>query len=70
MAPELKLLFQLGGSGMMIHMSNTLFKSAMPSMDDVFRQNHDLMKSFQSAAVNSMGNSNPGLAGFMNSVSG
>ena len=70
MAPELKLLFQLGGSGMMIHMSNTLFKSAMPSMDDVFRQNPDLMKSFQSAAVNSMGNSNPGLAGFMNSVSG
>lgn len=70
MAPELKLLFQLGGSAMMIHMSNTLFKSAMPSMDDVFRQNPDLMRSFQSAAVNSMGGSNPGLAGFMNSVSG
>jgi len=34
MAPELKLLFQLGGSAMMVHMTNTMFKSAMPGMDD------------------------------------
>ena len=30
MAPELKLLFQLGGSAIMLHMTNTMFKSAMP----------------------------------------
>ena len=30
MAPELKLLFQLGGSAIMVHMTNTMFKSAMP----------------------------------------
>ena len=65
MAPELKLLFQLGGSGMMIHMTNTMFKSAMPGMDDILRQNPDLMRQFQTAAVNSMGQSNPGLSGFM-----
>ena len=65
MAPELKLLFQLGGSAMMVHMTNTMFKSAMPGMDDIFRQNPDLMRSFQSAAVNSMSSSNPGFAGFM-----
>jgi hypothetical protein len=70
MAPELKLLFQLGGSAMMVHMTNTMFKSAMPGMDDILRQNPDLMKQFQTAAVNSMGQSNPGFAGFMNSVSG
>ena len=35
MSPELKLLFQLGGSAVMVHMSNTLFKSAMPGMDDI-----------------------------------
>ena len=29
MAPELKLLFQLGGSAIMIHMTNTMFKSAL-----------------------------------------
>ena len=65
MAPELKLLFQLGGSAMMVHMTNTMFKSSMPGMDDIFRQNPDLMRSFQSAAVNSMAQTNPGFSGFM-----
>jgi len=65
MSPELKLLFQLGGSAMMVHMSNTMFKSAMPGMDDILRQNPDLMRQFQSAAVNTMGQTNPGLSGFM-----
>jgi hypothetical protein len=68
MAPELKLLFQLGGSGMMIHMTNTMFKSAMPGMDDILRQNPDLMRQFQTAAVNTMGQTSPGFSGFMNNV--
>jgi len=68
LAPELKLLFQLGGSAMMIHMTNTLFKSSMPGMDDILRQNPDLMRQFQTAAVNSMGQTSPGLSGFMNNV--
>jgi len=66
MAPELKLLFQLGGSAIMVHMTNTMFKSAMPGMDDIMRQNPDLMQQFTSAAVNSMGENNPGFGGFMN----
>jgi hypothetical protein len=70
MAPELKLLFQLGGSAMMVHMTNTMFKSAMPGVDDIFRQNPDLMRSFQSAAMNSMAQSNPGFTGFMSNVVG
>ena len=70
MAPELKLLFQLGGSAMMVHMTNTMFKSAMPGMDDIMRQNPDLMQQFTSAAVNSMSSTNPGLGGFMNSMMG
>jgi len=68
MAPELKLLFQLGGSAMMVHMTNTMFKSAMPGMDDILRQNPDLMRSFQSAAVNSMSQTSPGFAGFMGNM--
>ena len=68
MAPELKLLFQLGGSAMMVHMTNTMFKSAMPGMDDIMRQNPDLMRQFQNAAVNSMGKSNPGFSGFMDGL--
>ncbi len=68
MAPELKLLFQLGGSAMMVHMTNTMFKSAMPGMDDILRQNPDLMRSFQNAAVNSMAQNNPGFGGFMSNI--
>ena len=68
MAPELKLLFQLGGSAMMVHMTNTMFKSAMPGMDDILRQNPDLMRSFQTAAVNTMAGSNPGFSGFMGGI--
>ena len=68
MAPELKLLFQLGGSAMMVHMTNTMFKSSMPGMDDILRQNPDLMRSFQNAAVNSMSGSNPGFSGFMTNM--
>jgi hypothetical protein len=68
MAPELKLLFQLGGSAMMVHMTNTMFKSAMPGMDDILRQNPDLMRSFQNAAVNSMSQTAPGFSGFMTNM--
>ena len=68
MAPELKLLFQLGGSAMMVHMTNTMFKTAMPGMDDILRQNPDLMRQFQTAAVNSMSQSSPGFSGFMNNI--
>lgn len=70
MAPELKLLFQLGGSAIMVHMTNTMFKSAMPGMDDIMRQNPELMQQFTQAAVNSMGDTNPGFSGFMNGVMG
>ena len=65
MAPELKLLFQLAGSAIMVHMTNTMFKSSMPGMDDIMRQNPDLMQQFTSAAVNSMSETNPGFSGFM-----
>ena len=68
MSPEIKLIFQLGGSAMMVHMTNTMFKSAMPGMDDILRQNPDLMRSFQNAAVNSMANTNPGFSGFMTNM--
>ena len=70
MAPELKLLFQLGGSAIMVHMTNTMFKSSLPGMDDIMRQNPELMKQFTQAAVNSMGETNPGFSGFMNNVMG
>ena len=66
MAPEIKFLFQLAASGMMIHMTNTMFKSSIPGMDDIMRQNPDLMSQFTKAAVSSMENTTPGLGNFMN----
>jgi hypothetical protein len=68
MAPELKVLFQLGGSAMMVHLTNTMFKSAMPGMDDILRQNPDLMRQFQNAAVNSMAQTSPNFSGFMSGI--
>ena len=69
-APELKLLFMVGGSAAMLHMTNTMFKSSLPGMDDIMRQNPELMQQFTSAAVNSMREENPGFGGFMSSVIG
>ena len=68
MAPEIKLLFQLASSGIMIHMTNTMFKSSLPGMDDIMRQNPDLMNHFTKAAMSSMEQSNPGLSNFMNDM--
>jgi hypothetical protein len=45
-----------------------MFKSAMPGMDDILRQNPDLMRSFQNAAVNSMSQTSPGFSGFMSGL--
>lgn len=70
MAPELKLLFQLSGSAIMVHMTNTMFKSAMPGMDDIMRQNPELMQQFTKAAVNTMSDDKPGFSSFMGDIIG
>ena len=56
MAPELRLLLSLGGSAFMFHLTNTMFKSSLPGMEDVMRQNPDLMKQFAAATANTMQN--------------
>ena len=55
MAPELKLVMMLGGSAFMFHLTNTMFKSSIPGMDDILKQNPDLMNQFAKAAVGSIG---------------
>ena len=69
-APEIKLLFMLGGSAAMVHMTNTMFKSSMPGMDDILKQNPDLMQQFTQAAVNTRGDEYPGFGNFMNMAMG
>ena len=63
MAPELRLLFTLAGSAFMFHLSNTMFKSSIPGMDDVLQQNPELMKQFAEAAVGSMNKGHQGMPG-------
>jgi hypothetical protein len=51
-APEVKLIMMLGGSAMMFHLTNSMFKSALPNMNDVLKQNPDLLKNMMSAVQN------------------
>ena len=51
-APEVKLVMMLGGSAMMFHLTNSMFKAAMPNMNDVLKQNPDLLKNMMSAVQN------------------
>ena len=50
-APELKLLFMMGGSAFMYHITNSMFKNSVPGMEDIMKQNPDLMKQFVNAAA-------------------
>ena len=38
-APEVRLIMSLGLSAAMCHVTNTMFKSKMPGMDDILRNN-------------------------------
>lgn len=54
MAPEVKLIMMLGGSAMMFHLTNSMFKAAIPNVNDVMKQNPDLMQNMMSAVQNTM----------------
>ena len=56
MAPELKLLAMIAGSGFMFHLTNSLFKSASPKLSDILKQNPDIMKNISEVAAKNMGN--------------
>jgi hypothetical protein len=66
MAPELRLLFSLAGSAFMFHLTNTMFKSSLPGVEQVFKQNPNLMKQFASATMNTMANNGNPQAQSMN----
>lgn len=54
MPPELRLMFMVGGSAFMYHITNTMFKTSLPGLDQVMKQNPDLMRQFASATMNTM----------------
>lgn len=51
MAPELRLLFMLGGSALMFHMTKSMFSSASPQVADVLRSNPNLAAQVSQAAM-------------------
>ena len=55
MAPELKLIAMVAGSGFMFHLTNSLFKSATPKLSDILKQNPDIMRNISEAAAKNMG---------------
>jgi hypothetical protein len=67
MPPEARLLFQLAGSGFMCHLTNSYFRSKMPSADDIFKKNPELAKQFAAAAASS---ASPGFGNFMGMAMG
>jgi len=52
-APEVKLLMMLGGSAMMFHLTNSMFKAAVPNVNDILKQNPGLAASMVDAVKNS-----------------
>lgn len=59
MAPELKLLMALGGSAFMFHLTNSIFKSNTPDLNDILKKNPDIMRSIQQASIQQMQNKMP-----------
>jgi hypothetical protein len=49
----------LGGSGMMFHLTHSMFKTAIPNMNDVMKQNPDLVKNMMQAVQNTQRNNGP-----------
>ena len=54
MAPEIELMLSLAGSAFMFHLTKTLFKSAMPNMADIAKQNPELMQNVAQAMMQNM----------------
>jgi hypothetical protein len=67
-APELRLLYMVVGSGFMYHLSNSMFKSAPAGIEDILKQNPDLMRQFANAAVNQMPTEQRQAASMMNNM--
>ena len=58
-APEIKLLTMVGGSAMMFHLTNSMFKAAIPNMSHVMKQNPDLVQNMMSAVQNTVAPQQP-----------
>lgn len=58
MSPEIELLFLLLSSGFMFHLTQTLFKTALPNMTDIAKENPSLMQNLANAMMQNMNQRN------------
>jgi len=74
-APEIKLILMISGSAFMFHLTNTMFKSSLPNLNDILQNNPELMKKAANIAASRMneggmggmgGGMNGGMGGGMN----
>lgn len=71
MAPELRLIFMVGGSALTHHMSMAMLKgSNLPNADEILRSDPELMARFQAAQQATMKKQAPGFGGFMSGLGG
>lgn len=69
MAPELRLIFMVGGSALTHHMSMAMLKgSNLPNADEILRSDPELMARFQAAQQATMKKQAPGFGGFMSGL--
>lgn len=58
-APEVKLVLMVGGSAMMFHLTNSMFKAAVPNVSQVMKQNPELMRNMVDAVQRSQPSAPP-----------
>jgi len=62
LAPEISLILRLGFSAAVLNFSNKALSSAVPGVNDIMKQNPELMRMFTNATVSSMSQASPGFA--------
>ena len=67
MPAEARLIFQLASSGFMCHVSNSFFRSKMPTAESIFKSNPELAKQFTAAAA---AQASPAFGNFMGMAMG
>ena len=48
-APEIRLIMMVGGSAMMFHLSSSMFKAAVPNVNQILKKNPDLVRNMVEA---------------------
>jgi len=66
--PEFRLAGKIAMTCFMVHTTNSMMKSMMPNMENVLKQDPNLMNSFQNATMNTMAAENPEMSGFINNM--